>query len=206
VVIASPFRGTRDHDCCQVKARQPVFRNRTAAKNRDKDLLTRHRCRETPNLQNHSPRFSPPKTTRPRSAAADRGLVESPCGELPVCRSPKMRELTHQNVRFACITQRARGDASLIRQNQRLAQRGERRAGKRFAVVRMHRGAHSRLESAGVKRKVVVVRVLERAYPRRDEIRFSPGPSLWNLAGSRAAATRNDIFVKVSFRVSEESV
>jgi hypothetical protein len=51
------------------------FRIRTAAKIADKDLLTRCRFRHTPNLVFNSPRVSSPKTTRPRSAAADRGLV-----------------------------------------------------------------------------------------------------------------------------------
>ena len=146
-VIAPVSRGTRNHDCCQVKARQPVVRHRTAAKYADKDLLTRYRFRDTPNLQQlFQPVFSMPKTTRPRSAAADRGLVRVLAES---CLNAALRlteELTHQNVRFACVTERARGDAAPIRENRALRQRAERSADKRMLVVRMHRGAHSRRE------------------------------------------------------------
>ena len=58
-------------------------RTRTAAKIRDKDLLTRRRLRAAPNSNAQHRGFSLPKTPRPRSAAADRGLVRAPCGELP---------------------------------------------------------------------------------------------------------------------------
>ena len=62
-----------------------------------------------------------------------------------------IEELTHQNVRFARIGSRARGDAGPIRQNRSLRQCGGAKRGVRFAVVRMHRGAHSRLVPCVVK-------------------------------------------------------
>jgi hypothetical protein len=49
VITASPFRGTHIHDAFAVNARQPAVRDRTAAKFRDKDLLTTPRLHEAPN-------------------------------------------------------------------------------------------------------------------------------------------------------------
>jgi len=84
VVIASPLRGTRNHDCCQVKARQPDGEPGPLRKIETKTSWRRaafatHRIRGAW------------KAEGPGSAAADRGLVGSPCGELPE-RALRMHE------------------------------------------------------------------------------------------------------------------
>jgi hypothetical protein len=49
VITAPQLRGTRGHDTFAVGARQPAIRDRTAAKFRDKDLLTTPRSRAASN-------------------------------------------------------------------------------------------------------------------------------------------------------------
>ena len=61
-------------------------------------------------------------------------------------------ELVHIVITFA--GEGAHVHARPIRQNRSLRPRGERLADKRMLVVRVHEGAHSRLEKPAVKREV----------------------------------------------------
>jgi hypothetical protein len=118
-----PSRGTRTHDRCRVKARQPVVRNRTAAmRTRTKNSL-RRRTRARHRI--HWGQKAEGPGQRQLTGASWERLAES-------CRYAALRcieELTHQSFQIA-VMPRTRGDARPIRGDRRLRQRSGGLSGK----------------------------------------------------------------------------
>ena len=165
VATATNHRGTRTHDCCQVRARQPGIANPDrcdfsgqrppdgASPARGTEFLGRKKAEAPVGGSQPGPRV--------------RAFAESCLDALS-----DSEELTHQNVRFTRIGPRARGDAGAIRQNRPLRQRGGPEGRGLFAVVRMHKGAHSRPALRVVKRSFV------NSHHRSRQVSCTPNPSL----------------------------